>query len=145
MGDDAELARRVAETFAADERFRRQPVAVQVQNGVVILTGTVESPEVYDSLTAVVRKTDGVRDLCDGLLVRDGARQFGELAAQLALAPASTRRTRRGAPAAVAARAIMIATAVVIVLIEVAGWLAALFGVGMLAWLADILLRRRER
>ena len=90
---DRELARRLAADLAADERYRRQPLAVQVQNGVAILTGTVESPEVYDAVTARVRETPGVRDLCDGIIVQDGearmreARQFGVLAARLAVQP----------------------------------------------------------
>ncbi|MBM2614556.1 BON domain-containing protein [Actinoplanes sp. LDG1-06] len=148
-GADSELARRIAEAMAADDRFRRQPLAVQVQNGVVILTGRVESPEIYDEITAEVRQTPGVRDLCDGILVADGearlreARQFGELAARLATEPA--RGTRRGSPAAIAARMVMIGVTVVVVLIEIVGWIAAVFGVGLLAWVADILLRHRKR
>ncbi|MCY1145457.1 BON domain-containing protein [Actinoplanes sp. Pm04-4] len=145
---DRDLARRIAEALAADERYRRQPLAVQVQNRVVILTGTVESPEIYDAVTSSVRATTGVRDLCDGILVQDGesrmreARQFGELAARLAVQPASG--TRRGRPAAVVARVVMLAVTAIIVVIEVAGWLAAVFGVGLLAWTADVLLRRRR-
>ncbi|GID32798.1 BON domain-containing protein [Paractinoplanes brasiliensis] len=145
---DADLGRLIAETLAADERFRRQPVAVQVQNGVAILTGRVDSPEVYDTLLAQVRELPGVRDVCDGLLIADGetllreARQFGAVAADLATLPSPP---RRGSPAAVAARVVMVLVTAVIVLIEVAGWLAALFGVGLLAWAADILLCRRRR
>ena len=61
---DSRLARTIAEDLASDDRFRRQPVAVQVQNGVAILTGTVESPEVYDEITsprpepAILRQDD---------------------------------------------------------------------------------------
>ncbi|GAB2604223.1 hypothetical protein Aab01nite_77820 [Paractinoplanes abujensis] len=148
-GPDAALARRIAESLAADDRFRRQPVAVQVQNGVAILTGRVESREVHDALISAVREVAGPRDLCDVLRITDGetrlreARQFGELAAHLATSPA--RSTRRGSPAAVVARMVMLTVTATIVLIEVAGWLAALFGVGLLAWAADVLLRRRKR
>ncbi|MBL7259676.1 BON domain-containing protein [Actinoplanes sp. LDG1-01] len=148
-GPDADLARRIAETLAADARFRRQPVAVQVQNGVAILTGRVESPDVHDALLAEVRQVPGLHDLCDALLITDGetrlreARQFGELAARLATSP--SQGTRRGSPAAVTARVVMLAVTAAIVLIEVAGWIAALFGVGVLAWAADVLLRRRKR
>ncbi|MCO8277322.1 BON domain-containing protein [Actinoplanes sp. TRM 88003] len=146
---DGELARRIAEALAADERYRRQPLAVQVQNRVAILTGTVESPEVYDAVTSYVRGTPGVRDLCDGIIVQDGearmrdARHFGELAARLAVQP--VQGTRRGRPAAVVARLVMLAVTALIVIIEIAGWLAAVFGVGLLAWTADVLLRRRKR
>ena len=146
---DRELARRLAVDLAADERYRRQPLAVQVQNGVAILTGTVESPEVYDAVTARVRETPGVRDVCDGIIVQDGearmreARQFGELAARLAVQPMAG--TRRGRPAAVVARLAMLAVTALVVVIEVAGRLAAVFGVGLLAWTADVLLRRRKR
>lgn len=143
---DADLGRLIAETLAADERFRRQPVAVQVQNGVAILTGRVDNPEVYDALVAQVRELPGVRDVCDGLLIADGearlraARQFGELAARLAVAPAD-RPVRRGPRAGVA----LLAVPATIVLIEIAGWLAILFAVGLLALAADLLLRRRRR
>lgn len=145
-GPDDALARRIAESLAADEAFRRQPVAVQVQNQVAILTGSVESPEIYDALTLHVRQTSGVHDVCDNLLIADGearlraARQFGELVALLAAEP-TPRRSRRATPAA----AVMLAVTATIVLIEIAGWLAVLFGVGLLAWLADLLLRRRHR
>ncbi|MDY7087956.1 MAG: BON domain-containing protein [Actinomycetota bacterium] len=145
---DADLGRLIAETLAADERFRRQPVAVQVQNGVAILTGRVDGAEVYDALMAQVRELPGVRDVCDGLLIADGetllreAHQFGAVAAGLATLPSPP---RRGSPAAVTARVVMILVTAAIVLIEVAGWLAALFGVGLLAWAADILLRRHRR
>ncbi|WP_250031080.1 BON domain-containing protein [Paractinoplanes maris] len=144
---DSALAHRIADALAADERFRRQPLALQVQNGVVILTGTVESPEIYDEVTGRVRQTPGVRDLCDALIVRDGeawlreARQFGELAARLATQP----ETPRPRPVAVTARLVMLAVTAIVVVVEVAGWLAAVFGVGLLAWLADVLLRRRRR
>ena len=39
----------------------------------------------------------------------------------------------------------MLAVTAVIVVIEIAGWLAAVFGVGVLAWTADVLLRRRRK
>ena len=39
----------------------------------------------------------------------------------------------------------MLAVTALVVVIEVAGRLAAVFGVGLLAWTADVLLRRRKR
>ncbi|WP_164842457.1 BON domain-containing protein [Actinoplanes solisilvae] len=143
---DGRLARRIAESLAGHDAFRRQPVAIQVQNRVAILTGSVESPEIYDALALHVRQTPGVTDLCDGLLIADGearlraARQFGELAAHLAVAPPHRpirRRTRVGA--------VLLALPVTVVLIEIAGWLAILFAIGLLALAADLLLRRRRR
>ncbi|MET0418901.1 MAG: BON domain-containing protein [Actinoplanes sp.] len=67
---DVRLAFRVAEQLGADDRSRR--VEVEVQNGVVLLSGTVDTREARDALAAAVRSVEGVTDLCNGLRVTRG-------------------------------------------------------------------------
>ncbi|XVU29365.1 BON domain-containing protein [Actinoplanes sp. CA-054009] len=100
---DRRLARRVAAALTDHE-----DVKVDVQNGVVILTGTVTDARSHDAVLRGVREMGEARDLCDGLTVRDGrsgpgreAELFGELAARLAVRPAP-RRPKRGPLAMIA-------------------------------------------
>ncbi|SNY68927.1 BON domain-containing protein [Paractinoplanes atraurantiacus] len=131
---DSRLARRVAAALTGHDG-----VTVDVQNGVVILTGTVGDARSHDAVLGRVREMGEARDLCDGLTVRDGrsgpgreAELFGELAARLAVRPPPRKAWR--APMAVAARAAVVTTTVTVV-----------FAVGILALIADILLRARGR
>ncbi|MEV4343039.1 BON domain-containing protein [Actinoplanes sp. NPDC049596] len=142
---DVRLARRVAGAVS-----EHGSVDVHVQNGVVMLTGVVRDGSSHDAVLRRVKAMPGVRDLCDGLEVSDGrigpgrdAELFGTLAARLALRPAP--RPRRRGTVAVAARAAVVTAAAGVVLVEIAGWLTILMALGVLALIADVLLRGRGR
>jgi hypothetical protein len=81
---DVRLAFRVAERLQADERSRH--VAVEVQNRVVLLTGSVDSRATKDLLAGVVRSIEGVTDVCNGLRVDgdDVPDRFASIVADLA-------------------------------------------------------------
>jgi hypothetical protein len=99
---DARLAWRVVETLAADSRVRRQDVTVEVQNGVVMLTGAVDGSRVRAAVADAARGVPGVRDVCNVLRIKEGGSPvrdaefdeaalvrepddaFGEIAARLA-------------------------------------------------------------
>ncbi len=159
---DVRLTGRVAAALAGDERLRGQDLTVQVQHAVAILGGTVDDAALHDVVTGHARGVPGVRDVCDGLVVRSGpatgpsgeAALFGELAARLAVrpAPAGPRVTTLGPrshPRVTAVLTVLrrtaVVTALLAVLIEVAGGLVALFAIGVVARLADLLWRRRKR
>lgn len=66
----------VADTVVArlieDERTRLQNIAVEVQNGVAILTGPVDTPELMFVAGGLAWQTPGVRDVCNALEPSDG-------------------------------------------------------------------------
>ncbi len=64
---DDRLAQQVGERLCADPELRRQHLRVEVQNGVVLLSGTVDSPTGAESAVRLARTTDGVRDVCNAL------------------------------------------------------------------------------
>ncbi len=72
---DVRLTREVAERLAADVRTRDQRITVQVQDGVVILTGALDDEDAKLVAAVTARSVAGVRDVCNALLVRgpDGA------------------------------------------------------------------------
>ncbi|WP_305785552.1 BON domain-containing protein [Symbioplanes lichenis] len=174
-GRDGHLTGTVAAVLAADERLHGQHLSVQVQHGVAILGGTVDTAALHDVVTGHVRRVPGVRDVCDGLVVRSGfligpardAAQFGELAAHLATLDhhdAGQTRSRPEPPPGVLPglpppgvlrglpthrvlrmlRRIALGVAAVVVLAELVGELVLLVAVGVIARIADLLLRRRR-
>jgi hypothetical protein len=94
---DARLARQVRHRLGA----RDPGVRAEVQNGVAVLTGTVESAEERRAAVRVTRSVPGVRDVCNAMCVigdadpaggigaaeRDDDRVFAEIIAAV-LAPA---------------------------------------------------------
>ncbi|MDQ7907621.1 BON domain-containing protein [Phytohabitans sp. ZYX-F-186] len=69
---DEILADEVVARLAADERTRLQNIAVEVQNGVAILTGPVDTPELMFVAGGLAWQTPGVRDVCNALEPSDG-------------------------------------------------------------------------
>jgi hypothetical protein len=66
---DLQLAYLIVEELVADARVADQPIGVEVRNGVVVLTGTVDTPETRDLVGDTVRQTGGVVDICNALQV----------------------------------------------------------------------------
>jgi len=81
---DIHLAYQVAEKLLTDERTRVLPITVEVQDGVVLLTGRVDGPA-RKTVAAAVRAVPGVRDVSNGLRTVDGvpASAFDEIVAGL--------------------------------------------------------------
>jgi hypothetical protein len=80
---DVRLAFRVAERLQADDRSRR--VTIEVQNRVVVLTGSVDSREARDDIAGTARGIDGVTDVCNALRVNgdDVPDRFASIVAEL--------------------------------------------------------------
>ncbi|HET6532621.1 MAG TPA: BON domain-containing protein [Actinoplanes sp.] len=68
---DVRLTYEVARRLQADPRMRATRIAVEVQNGVVILDGTAGVAEVKQLAADTARGTPGVRDVCNALRVSD--------------------------------------------------------------------------
>lgn len=66
---DVRLAFQVIAELSGDARVSDQPIAVQVQNGVVVLTGEVDASETKEMIGDTVRRLDGVNDVCNTLRV----------------------------------------------------------------------------
>jgi len=69
---DKMLADRVVTRLVDDERTRLQNIAVEVQNGVAILTGPVDTPELMFVAGGLAWHTPGIRDVCNALEPSDG-------------------------------------------------------------------------
>ncbi|TDC36761.1 BON domain-containing protein [Micromonospora sp. 15K316] len=65
--DDARLAALVAQRLGVDWATRHQEIEVTVQNKVVILSGTVASPEVRRTAGDLAWDVPGVLDVCNTL------------------------------------------------------------------------------
>jgi hypothetical protein len=63
-GPDDSLSTRVSERLRSDPLVGRHSLTVQVQSGVVLLSGTVDSAAAREAASRIVRDTDGVRDVC---------------------------------------------------------------------------------
>ncbi|UQU62628.1 BON domain-containing protein [Couchioplanes caeruleus] len=70
--DDRELVAHVAGQLVADTRIQGRHVQVTVQNGVVILEGTVESAAIREAAGRQVWAVPGVQDVCN-MLVPDAS------------------------------------------------------------------------
>ena len=74
---DDRLAQQLVDRFRADPDLHRRHVHVEVQNGVALLTGTVDSPAVAESAVLMARATEGIRDVCNGMhLPEPGTESF---------------------------------------------------------------------
>lgn len=69
---DKALADKVVARLIHDERTRMQNIAVEVQNGVAILTGHVDTPELMFVAGGLAWRTPGVIDVCNALEPSDG-------------------------------------------------------------------------
>ena len=68
--NDAGITTNVKANLIADETVKGNPIDVGVQKKVVTLTGTVDTPAVKERAVAVARKTDGVVEVVDQLIVK---------------------------------------------------------------------------
>jgi osmotically-inducible protein OsmY len=89
---DAGITTNVKTKFAADDTVKAYQVDVDTRNGVVTLSGTVETPAAREQAVRIARETDGVRDVIDqirvtettatgGFDIDDSAREAGRDAA----------------------------------------------------------------
>ena len=69
---DRIVADKVVARLVQDERTRLQNIAVEVQNGVAILTGRVDTAELMFVAGGLAWQTPGVRDVCNALEPSDG-------------------------------------------------------------------------
>ncbi|MFE0591381.1 BON domain-containing protein [Micromonospora echinospora] len=65
--DDTRLAAEVTQRLSGNRFTRRQRIVVEVQNRVVILGGTVESPDVRLTAGELAWGVRGVADVCNTL------------------------------------------------------------------------------
>jgi hypothetical protein len=166
------LTHQVAERLAADERTRDQRITVEVQNGVVILTGAVDGADAKLVAGITARGVHGVRDVCDALLVRgsdgsspdrrspglpDGADQrnradphpFGEIVADLLTDDARVTGSRwvklRRPIKLVLLVLAAIAWGLLSILMVWQGWVAVLAAIMVTAMAVTVLHRRARR
>lgn len=92
---DAGITTNVKTKFAVDDTVKAYQINVDTRNGVVTLTGDVDTPEAKVVAVRIVRETEGVRDVIDqirvtettatgGFDIDDRARQEGREAADKA-------------------------------------------------------------
>lgn len=62
---DAGIGTKVKTNVTADETVKTAQIDVRVQNRVVTLSGTVDTPTAKDRAVTVARQTDGVTDVVD--------------------------------------------------------------------------------
>ena len=70
---DAGITGIIKTKLAADDRVRASEINVDTTNGVVTLTGNVDSQEARDQAMKLARETSGVRDVKDMISVRVGS------------------------------------------------------------------------
>ena len=68
---DADTSTKVKANLTADPSVKAASIDVGVQKKIVTLTGTVDTAAIKDQAVAVARKTDGVGEVVDQLVVRD--------------------------------------------------------------------------
>lgn len=69
---DVRLTYQVADQLLADPRIGRQPITVEVQNRVVLLSGTVDCAEAKQAAGDTARRISDVYDVQNGLRVHPG-------------------------------------------------------------------------
>src|SRR5688572_4214184 len=74
---DAGITTSVKAKLAADDNVKAYQVDVDTRNGVVTLSGNVETSTAKDQAVRLARDTDGVRDVVDQLRVGEAAATFG--------------------------------------------------------------------
>ncbi len=154
---DVRLTYEVAQRLQADPRTRDRRITVEVQSGVVLLEGSVGSPQVKQTAADTARATPGVRDVCNTLRAdnhdtgspappepgpassesprwwsdQEISQQFDRLVAGLAAEPTPAGPVSGGARrwtwVAIAA-AVATAWALLSVVIVVLGWLGVVIG-----------------
>jgi len=72
MSRDRLVADKVVARLIEDGRTRLQNISVEVQNGVAILTGRVDTPELMFVAGGLAWQTLGVIDVCNALEPSDG-------------------------------------------------------------------------
>ena len=75
--DDAEMTARVKAALIDDETTKARDIDVETQAGVVQLSGFVESQESKSIAEEIARSVDGVTDVRNALIVRQGDRSVG--------------------------------------------------------------------
>jgi hyperosmotically inducible periplasmic protein len=70
---DAGITTNVKAKMAADDTVKAYQVNVDTRNGVVTLTGDVDSPLAKERAVQITRNTDGVRDVVDNITVTESA------------------------------------------------------------------------
>lgn len=66
---DLQLAYSVAIRMAANPELQHQRITIEVQNRVVLLSGTVDSQGTQQTAGDTARQVDGVRDVCNDIRV----------------------------------------------------------------------------
>ena len=74
---DAGITTNVKTKLAADDTVKAYQVDVDTRNGVVTLSGNVESAAAKDQAIMIARQTDGVRDVIDQIRVGEAAATAG--------------------------------------------------------------------
>lgn len=74
---DAGITTIVKTKFAADDAVKAYQVDVDTRNGVVTLSGTVETSSAKEQAIRIARDTEGVRDVIDQLRVGEAAATAG--------------------------------------------------------------------
>jgi hypothetical protein len=166
-GDDADvrLTYEVADALLGDERTRRQRVTVEVQNAVVLLSGTVQDQQTAEVVIAVVRQVPGVRDICNslrtrvtetpeadhGALATSGQREsevFDEIVAAMS-PPETSSHPRESSTRRMPGQAHVLLVAVVLLLlgwlVMKLGWPGLLIACGVAAGMVEMRVRRRRR
>ncbi|BCB90880.1 BON domain-containing protein [Phytohabitans suffuscus] len=67
--DDQLIAASVMARLLGEERTCEEPIAVQVQNRVVILSGTVDDPDAAVAAGFLAWQTPGIADVCNAIEV----------------------------------------------------------------------------
>ncbi len=76
---DAGITTNVKSKMAADDTVKAYEINVDTANGVVTLTGTVESPAVEQQAMLIARQTDGVTDVVDQITVNSAEATSGRI------------------------------------------------------------------
>jgi hyperosmotically inducible protein len=76
---DAGITTNVKSKFAADDTVKAYQINVDTANGVVTLTGSVESPAAKEQAVQIARQTNGVRDVVDQITVNRTEATSGDL------------------------------------------------------------------
>jgi osmotically-inducible protein OsmY len=74
---DAGITTNVKTKLAADDTVKAYQVDVDTRNGVVTLSGAVETAAAKDQALRIARETDGVRDVVDQIRVGEAAATAG--------------------------------------------------------------------
>lgn len=70
---DADTGTKVKANLTADTAVKSASIDVGVQKKIVTLTGTVDTAAIKEQAVAVARKTDGVGEVVDQLVVKEQA------------------------------------------------------------------------